>query len=260
MNPLVLLMMSAIQWTDFTINFWLGCIKCSAGCKFCYMFRMLENQGKDPTKVYRNDRDYRQILKIPSGAKVFVSSMTDFFLEIADQWRGEAWRLIKQRSDLTFQILTKRIDNVRDRLPADWGDGYSHVWLGVSIENQDAAYRVVELASLKRTYPNIKIFLSLEPLIGPIDFLSDPKLREAFVLVDWVIIGGESGYETGKYRYRECRLGWMYNLMAQCDVLNIPVFVKQLGTHLGNALNNGHSHGGNFDKFPKGLKRVDFPK
>jgi len=33
---------SAIQWTDVTVNFWMGCTKVSEGCKFCYMHRIVD--------------------------------------------------------------------------------------------------------------------------------------------------------------------------------------------------------------------------
>jgi protein gp37 len=42
-----------IEWTDATINFWIGCNKVSAGCKYCYMFRILEKDGKDATAIFK---------------------------------------------------------------------------------------------------------------------------------------------------------------------------------------------------------------
>lgn len=248
---------TAIQWADFSANPWLGCRKVSAGCRYCYMHRDMD--GNNPNRVRWNQKGFEKIRNLPPGSKVFTCSMSDFFIEEADLWRPKVWMEIKYRQDLKFLILTKRVHRINECLP-NWGKGYRNVWLGVSIEDQKVVDRVIELARLKAIYPNITVFLSLEPLIGPIDFKASPGLWKAFQAVDWVIIGGESGNETGKYRYRKCNLIWMYSLLAQCDVLNIPVFVKQLGTHLGNALNNGHSHGGNLDKFPKGLKRADFPK
>ena len=105
-------------------------------------------------------------------------------------------------------------------------------------------------------------FLSLEPLHGEIDL----PLHE-FVdmghkfkdLIDWVIVGGESGNETGKYRYRPCQMEWIENIVAQCQINEIPVFVKQLGTHLSRQLKMSDRHGGNIDEFPEHLQVRQFP-
>lgn len=77
--------------------------------------------------------------------------------------------------------------------------------------------------------------------IGPIDFekhLCDCCGNPVFDHgIDWVIIGGESGNEKGKYLYRECKLEWIESLIEFCRVSMVPVFVKQLGTHLAKELN-----------------------
>lgn len=249
------LVKTKIQWSDYTVNPWFGCRKCSAGCKFCYMFRLLD--GDNPTLVREEPSAKWKLKKCPAGSKVFIGSMTDFFIEEGDQWRPLWWKYFREREDLHLQLLTKRIGRVAECLPEDWGEGYKQVWLGVSIENQKVADRVIELVKFKGKN---KIWLSLEPLIGPIDFLSDPNLKEAFRKVDWVVIGGESGNQWGRHRYRECRLTWIYNLMMQCDIFGIPVFFKQLGSYLGNYLDNREYHGGNQERFPKGLQRFEFPE
>ena len=245
---------SKIEWTDYTINPWSGCRKVSKGCKFCYMHRIMDNDN--PNDVRQNFGYKWKLKQVPSGSKVFYCSISDFFIEEADPWRSEVWDLIRERQDLIFQLLTKRVDRIARFLPDVWGTGYPNVWLGVSIEDQEAAERMVTLASLKNEYSTNKIWLSLEPLLGPINLF---EYEEAFEKIDWVVIGGESGNDYGKHRYRECRLDWMYNLLLQCDLMEVPVFVKQLGTYLGKALANGHSHGGNQKRFPKSLQRFEFP-
>ena len=78
-------------------------------------------------------------------------------------------------------------------------------------------------------------------------------------LIDWVIIGGESGNDTGKYRYRPCELEWIESIINQCNKFRIPVFVKQLGTHLAKEMKLSDRHGGNIDEFPEHLQIRQFP-
>ncbi len=114
---------SHIQWTDATWNPWQGCTKISAGCAHCYMFSEMKRYGKEGSVVVRSaPATFRLPLKktrggawaIPSGSRVFTCSWSDFFHELADAWRPEAWAIIKQRPDLIFQILTKRPERIRE--------------------------------------------------------------------------------------------------------------------------------------------------
>ena len=109
-------------------NLWHGCRKISEGCRHCYVYRRDSLYGKDssvvartaafdlPVKRKRNG-DYR----VPSGEQVYTCFTSDFFLAEADEWRSEAWDMIRERSDLSFVIPTKRIDRFGVALPADWG-------------------------------------------------------------------------------------------------------------------------------------------
>ena len=65
---------------------------------------------------------------------VFACSYSDFFMEEADQWRDEAWEMIRATPNLIWQLTSKRTHLIADRLPPDWGDGYPNVWLGTSVE------------------------------------------------------------------------------------------------------------------------------
>ena len=76
---------------------------------------------------------------------------------------------------------------------------------------------------------------------------------------DWVIVGGESGNETGLYRYRECKLEWIESIIDQCRSAGVPVFVKQLGTHLKKKLKLSDRHGGNIDEWQDHLRIREFP-
>ena len=68
-----------------------------------------------------------------------VCMTSDFFLEEADEWRDEAWEIIRQRPDVKFFLLTKRPQRVVDHLPKDWGDGWENVMFNVTCENQKRA-------------------------------------------------------------------------------------------------------------------------
>jgi len=78
--------------------------------------------------------------------------------------------------------------------------------------------------------------------------------------LDWVIVGGESGNEIGKYRYRSCELSWIEKIVNDCKNSGVPVFVKQMGTYLSKELKMSDRHGGNIDEFPENLKVREFPK
>lgn len=179
---------TGISWTEHTWNPWRGCTKVSAGCAHCYMFREQRRYGRDPTEVVRT-KTWGDPLKwnkeaAETGRKglVFTCSWSDWFHEAADPWRDEAWAIIRACPNLIFQILTKRADRIKDHLPADWGSGYDNVWLGVSVENQENAWRIDRLVSVSARVR----WISAEPLLGPIN--SRPWLG----MLDWIVVGAES--------------------------------------------------------------------
>ena len=112
-------------------NPWHGCRKCSEGCRYCYMFFLDRMRDKDGAEIYRTKNGSNSPLqktrdgkyKIQSGELIRVCMTSDFFLEEADQWREEAWEIIRQRPDVKFFLLTKRPQRVKDCLPKDWGSG-----------------------------------------------------------------------------------------------------------------------------------------
>lgn len=250
--------MTSIQWTDQTINFWQGCTKVSEGCKYCYMYRDKHHYGQDPTKcVLVSEKTIRQKLKeleelrlvrlsqgITEPLKIFTCSWSDFFIKDADQWRDKAWQIIKDHPQFIWQILTKREDRMFKCMPADWGEGWDHVWIGVSIENAKNLNRLRELAMLRA---KVK-FISFEPLLSRITFSPD-DLR-LLSKIDWAIIGGESGNDTGQWLYRPCELEWIQNLMMDCISAGVFVFVKQLGTYIAKKYNLRDRHGGNWNEWP----------
>lgn len=263
---------SQIQWTEHTWNPWHGCTKVSPGCKFCYMYRDKERYGQDPTTVLRSKTKFRDPLKWKDPARVFTCSWSDWFIEEADEWRDDAWRIIKDTPHLTYQILTKRPENIADRLPVDWGEGYKNVWLGVSVENQDVAD--TRIPQLLKTPAQVR-FLSVEPLLDAVSFrwakwdgnyepgwrdrAHNPNHLDGLRKLDWIIVGGESGNESGRYRYRPSHLEWYAEVVRQCGEAGVPVFVKQLGTYLAKELDLRDHHGGDINEWPEYLRVREFP-
>ena len=82
----------------------------------------------------------------------------------------------------------------------------------MSIENQRFAFR----ADLLRDTPAAVRFLSLEPLLGPVDLTLDG--------IHWVIVGGESGPKR-----RRMHTGWVRAVRDRCAERGVPFFFKQWG-------------------------------
>ena len=108
-------------------NPWHGCRKLSEGCRYCYVYRRDAKYDIDST-IVRKTKNFDLPLqkkrsgeyKIPAGTDVYACFTSDFFIEDTDSWRNEAWDMIRQRDDLTFLMITKRIDRFTESLPGDW--------------------------------------------------------------------------------------------------------------------------------------------
>ncbi len=241
-----------IEWAHATLNFWYGCHKVSDGCTYCYMFRDMPRYGRDPNVVTRSKTFYDSLKwaksgKLKPGSRIFVCSWSDFFIEEADDWRGEAWDIIKQTPQFTYLILTKRVDNILDRLPPDWGEGYPNVWLGPTVESDKYLQRIEKILQI----PAAKRLVSFEPLLGEINatrYLAQSKgTGTPFQsIIDWGIIGAESGSNR-----RDCDIQWVGDLLFQLKAANIPAFVKQL--HINGKLSK------NMADWPEDLRIQEFP-
>ena len=240
-----------IPWADATWNPWQGCFKVSPGCAHCYMFREKIQFGQNPELVHRSITTWGHPLRwakeLQEGLKpqpsrpnrVFVCSWSDFFLSEADEWRREAWDIIYSTPELIYLILTKRPENIPSRLPFDWGKGWSHVWLGVSVENQ---YWAEKRIPILLQIPAAKRFISVEPLLGPISLqgvleICEPcfaRTGEPYVCnANWdckpikpislVIVGGESGPQ-----HRPMNLEWVRMIREQCRNAGVAYFGKQM--------------------------------
>lgn len=162
------------------------------------MFREQRQYGRNPEVVVRSKTKFAAPLKWDDGRLVFTCSWSDWFHPDADEWRDEAWEVVRATPQHTYQILTKRPGLIPTRLPKDWGEGYPNVWLGVSIESAAFNWRARKLAEV----PAALRFLSCEPLIDSLYPLPRseaqrlrPETRGDLDLggIGWVIVGGESG-------------------------------------------------------------------
>jgi protein gp37 len=255
---------SSIQWTDHTWNIARGCTKVDADCKYCYMYRDSMNGTRyDPIQIIKTKTVFNLPLKIKEPSKIFTCSLTDFFHPAIDEYRHEAWDIIRQSPQHTFQILTKRPERILECLPSDWGNGYENVWLGTSVgsTSKQGIKRIKDLIAVKDKFKIGIIFLSLEPLHDQVDLIIHNEMLDYNMLgsIDWVIVGGESGNNIGKYQYRPCKLEWIEDIVTDCQNNSIPVFVKQLGTHLAKKLNLSDRHGSNIEEFPQSLQVRQFP-
>lgn len=252
---------SLIQWTKSTWNPWHGCKKVSPGCKFCYMYRDKKNRfNQDPTVVHRSrPATFNAPLRWKELAFVFTCSWSDFFIKEADEWRPDAWDIIRRTPHLIYQILTKRPERIKQCLPPDWGDGWQNVWIGTSVENQKTFNKRVPILA---EIPAHVRFLSVEPLIAPIafaDVMQSGSSKYPFNKIGWVIVGGESGNMTGEFRFRSCSIEWIESIVKSCESLSIPVFVKQTGTSIAIQNSFTDRHGGDISEWPASIRVRQFP-
>jgi len=210
---------TSIEWTDATWNPVTGCTKVSPGCKHCYAERMAHRLLAMRQPRYRNgfkvtlQPDALELpLKWRLPRTIFVNSMSDLFHhDVPDSYIKKCFAVMERAPQHTFQVLTKRPERVAKmsgKLP--WAP---NIWMGTSIENQDYVGRAHLLAKV----PAAIRFLSLEPLLGPINDLPLHKIR-------WVIVGGESGPGA-----RPLEESWILAIKEACSIADVPFFFKQWG-------------------------------
>lgn len=234
---------TAISWTDHTFSPVWGCIRVSPGCEHCYAEAFAKRMGlkiwgpskSTPRRTF-NATHWSEPLKWNRLAaragvrrRVFCGSMCDIFEDhpTVDQERAKLWPLIRATPHLDWQLLTKRPERITQCLPDDWDGGYPNVWLGTSVEDQPRAdLRVPLLIGIPATVR----FLSCEPLLGPVDLTAvrpeptDRGIRyaDALRLIDWIIVGGESGPKA-----RPMLIAWAGDLRNQCAQHRVAFFFKQ---------------------------------
>ena len=224
---------TAIEWTETTWNPVTGCDRVSPGCDHCYALTLARRLKAMGNPRYQNDGDPRMsgpgfgltlhpdLIDLPRRWRkprlVFVNSMSDLFHDRVPIEFIEAVYRTMAETPHTYQVLTKRSARLRRlaaRLP--WPP---NVWMGVSVENQDQVIRARRLLDVGAAVR----FLSVEPLLGPVDLrnvlFAEPGGRH----IEWVIAGGESGPGA-----RPCELDWLRDLRDQCQAAGVAYFLKQL--------------------------------
>ena len=205
-------------------NPWRGCHRYSEGCKYCYIHKGDAKRGMDTNNIVKAKNFDAPIAKnkngeykMKSGKLVYVCFSTDFLLEDADDWRDECWKMMKERSDLHFLFLTKRIERFMDCIPSDWGEGYDNVTIGCTIENQDRADQRLSLFSkMPIKHKNI----ICQPLIEKID------IEKYLDNVELVVVGGESDRNARPLDY-----DWVLDIREQCIRKEVPFEFRQCGTY-----------------------------
>lgn len=252
---------SAIEWTDHTFNPWEGCQKVGPGCDHCYAETrnarfaggVAVNWGPGAPRRRTSASNWNKPLKWNAEheafyaqhgrrQRVFCASLADVFDNAVDPaWRRDLFALIEKTPNLDWLLLTKRIGNAFQMMVESCGffepsrgvyTPRPNVWIGATITSQAEALR--DLPKLLELPAAIR-FLSMEPLLGAVDFLEVSAewwkngytpWRNAPILygIHWVIVGGESG-PGARPMYPE----WARSLRDQCERAAVPFLFKQWG-------------------------------
>lgn len=246
---------SKIEWTHHTFNPWLGCTKVSPACANCYAEAWAKRTGivkwgDNAARRRTSDTNWRQPLMWDREAatagerrRVFCASLADVFEDRPEleDWRLDLFALINDTPNLDWLLLTKRPENIF-RLWCKWYAVPSNVSLGTTVESNDYRKRVDDLIENAGQLGCV-LFLSCEPLLGPLDLRANQRYqvehggyRPLIDDLDWVIAGGESGGHA-----RPSHPDWFRNLRDQCVAAKVPFHFKQWGEFVA-AEQNGCSH------------------
>lgn len=204
-------------------NPWRGCKKYSDGCKFCYIHKGDKKRNIDTNIITKTEDFYKPIQKLKNGTYkiksgiVYLCFASDFLIEEADIWRNECFEMIKERSDLTFLFLTKRIDRFMECVPDDYEVNYKNLIVCCTIEDQITAdYRLRIFSKLKIKHKCITV----QPLLEEID------IRKYLNDIELVVVGGESDINARVLNY-----DWVLDIRNQCIEKNVSFEFRQCGTH-----------------------------
>lgn len=241
---------SAIEWTDHTFNPWIGCTKVGPGCDHCYAevlattrlavaWGPYAERRRTASSTWALPRRWdRKAAAAGIRQRVFCASLADVFDNaVPAEWRADLFALIRDTPHLDWLLVTKRIGNAGAMAQAA-GGWPTNVWLGATIVDQREADRdIPKLLAIRG--PRFR-FLSMEPLLGPVDLTmlhydgitNVNALTGAHGLtmsgrgtaLDWVIVGGESGTDA-----RPMHPTWARELRDQCKAAGVPFLFKQWG-------------------------------
>lgn len=240
-----------IEWADASWNPIVGCTKVSEGCRNCYAFDLhkmrhkAKLEGKQLPEQYAKpfseiqlfpDR-LEQPLRWKRPRKIFVNSLSDLFHpDVPDSFLDEIFTIMAKAKQHTFMVLTKRPERMKRYMEScqrgadDIGGRFpwKNVWMGVTVENQQAADERIPL--LLKTPAAVR-WISVEPMVGPVDLEKWTRNDDMGVPVgheiDWVVCGGESGNKA-----RPIHQDWARSLRDQCQAAGVPFFFKQWGEWL----------------------------
>lgn len=244
---------SKIEWTDHTFNPWEGCQKVGPGCDHCYAETrnarfaggQAVNWGSGAPRRRTSSTTWAMPRRWNAQAdafmvqhgrrqRVFCASLADVFDNaVPREWRDDLATLILDTPNLDWLLLTKRISNAGAMLGEMFLDGSAdNIWIGATITNQAEADR--DIPKLLDVPARVR-FLSMEPLLGPVDLnytrhriqarRSQPaRAINGETWIDWVIVGGESGPGA-----RPMHPDWARSLRDQCQAASVPFLFKQWG-------------------------------
>jgi hypothetical protein len=177
------------------------------------MYRRFESVDKDPTVVRKTQNfnlpvrklragEYKGFYKIPPGSHIYTCFSSDFFHKDADELRDEAWDMMRTRSDCTFFMITKRPERIAEHLPYDWGNGWNHVTIAVTTENQWAVDKRLPIY-LALPLPHKSVMV--EPMLSAVN------LRPYFrgypgLILSWFIREGKTYESIAAYWHEESDL------------------------------------------------------
>ena len=219
---------------------WRGCHRCSEGCKFCYIYKGDVKRGVDTNEIIKLPGINAPVTKkkngeykMRSGATVYLCFQSDFLIKEADEWRGECWDMMRERTDLHFVFLTKRIERL-DCIPPD------NVTVGVSVENQENVdFRLNILNKLSIKHKNI----ICQPLIEKVN------IEKYLGGVELVVVGGESDKNARPLDY-----DWVLNIREQCIRSDVHFEFRQCGSRF---IKDGKEYKLNYFQLAKQAKEAN---
>jgi len=187
-----------IEWCDYTWNPIVGCSPISAGCKNCYAAAISKRFNLPWGSAHYIPERLTQPLDLEKPSRIFVCSMGDFFHHtVKTEWKHAVFNVVDACPQHTFIFLTKRPGSI-----ASFWIPHRNIWIGVTVENQEAADHRIPIFYKARLFAQVR-FISAEPLLGPITLKNLP-------IPDWVIAGPETGPGA-----RPCDDKWINDLAAE---------------------------------------------